>query len=466
MANSNGWGDGAANNAIGWGQGANNTIGWGDSHLKSWAGATDIVGFDSSAISYFNSTGITGATQQDAIDNLVRGLKDDGIWNKMKAIYPFATDNRNLASYTEDWANAAWIKSNSTITSNAIIAPNGTLTADLFQANAAFGNTSLGGVRQTAGTFKTSIYVKGVTGVAAVGSIILGRGMGFTISTSGVVTVNNPIGYSSTNNYLSENVGNGWYRISFDWTYTTGVDGIVIASSNSGDSFYVWGVQCEQSSAISAYQPIATTQQAYISNQFKFNLVNPVDSDAAFRLVFNGGWTHSATGATPNGTNGWADTKLTPNAMAQNSAHMSIYNRLDSAANMTDMGCTTAPSSGNDFQLISRFTGNLNYSTLNTNIVLGFVNTSSIGLKTITRTSSTEMGFFNNTTKTTITQASVAPNTIPIAIGARNLNNTSRELYSNRPCAFASIGDGLTDTEAANLYTRVQAFQTALSRQV
>jgi hypothetical protein len=24
MANSNGWGDGAANNAIGWGQGANN----------------------------------------------------------------------------------------------------------------------------------------------------------------------------------------------------------------------------------------------------------------------------------------------------------------------------------------------------------------------------------------------------------------------------------------------------------
>jgi hypothetical protein len=44
MANSNGWGDGAANNAIGWGQGANNTISWGDIHADSWAGATDIVG--------------------------------------------------------------------------------------------------------------------------------------------------------------------------------------------------------------------------------------------------------------------------------------------------------------------------------------------------------------------------------------------------------------------------------------
>jgi hypothetical protein len=44
MANSNGWGDGAANNAIGWGQGANNAIGWGDIHADSWTGATDIVG--------------------------------------------------------------------------------------------------------------------------------------------------------------------------------------------------------------------------------------------------------------------------------------------------------------------------------------------------------------------------------------------------------------------------------------
>lgn len=44
MANSNGWGDGASNNDIGWGQGANNSTGWGKSHLNSWSGATDIDG--------------------------------------------------------------------------------------------------------------------------------------------------------------------------------------------------------------------------------------------------------------------------------------------------------------------------------------------------------------------------------------------------------------------------------------
>jgi hypothetical protein len=50
MANSNGWGDGAANNAIGWGQGANNTIGWGDIHAKSYAGLTDIVGVQATSL--------------------------------------------------------------------------------------------------------------------------------------------------------------------------------------------------------------------------------------------------------------------------------------------------------------------------------------------------------------------------------------------------------------------------------
>jgi hypothetical protein len=44
MANSNGWGDGSANNTIGWGKGANNTISWGKSHLLSYAGLTNIVG--------------------------------------------------------------------------------------------------------------------------------------------------------------------------------------------------------------------------------------------------------------------------------------------------------------------------------------------------------------------------------------------------------------------------------------
>ena len=62
----------------------------------------------------------------------------------------------------------------------------------------------------------------------------------------------------------------------------------------------------------------------------KFNLKNPVDSDGAYRLVFNGGWVHSSTGILGNGTNTYANTKVPMNLLPQNSAHLSIYSRTNS----------------------------------------------------------------------------------------------------------------------------------------
>lgn len=91
MANSNGWGDGAGNNSIGWGQGANNAIGWGKSHSLSYAGLTNIVGetTDADAQAFITAAAITDVTQQGALDVLVKGLKTDLLWTKMLAVYPF-----------------------------------------------------------------------------------------------------------------------------------------------------------------------------------------------------------------------------------------------------------------------------------------------------------------------------------------------------------------------------------------
>ena len=57
------------------------------------------------------------------------------------------------------------------------------------------------------------------------------------------------------------------------------------------------------------------------------------------------------------------------------------------------------------------------------------------------------------------------PNSINITIGGLNYNGTVVDI-TNKTSSFSSIGDGLTDTEAANFYTAVQAFQTTLGRQV
>ena len=56
---------------------------------------------------------------------------------------------------------------------------------------------------------------------------------------------------------------------------------------------------------------------------------------------------------------------------------------------------------------------------------------------------------------------------LPILIGASIYRYTSPSYYyGNKEAAFASIGDGLTDAEASAFYSAVQAFQTALGRQV
>jgi hypothetical protein len=90
--------------------------------------------------------------------------------------------------------------------------------------------------------------------------------------------------------------------------------------------------------------------------------------------------------------------------------------------------------------------------------------TNSNNLSINTRRSSTDFAFFNNNSKLGI---NVTPNIV--SFNSNNVHIGSAggfTYYSSRQNAFASIGDGLTDTQASNLYTAVQSFQTTLSRQV
>jgi hypothetical protein len=187
---------------------------------------------------------------------------------------------------------------------------------------------------------------------------------------------------------------------------------------------------------------------------------------SSFTGSFSSGWTFASTGVTGNGTSAYMNTTITPNQMAQNSIHLSIYNRTNSAGNFVDMGCSSASNNGIDAQIVSRFTGNLNISILNSTIPLSFVQNSSNSLQIATRNSSNNFNCFDKTNKTIVTKTSTTPTNLNIYIGARNINNLSVDFPTNRECAFASIGDGLTDTQAGNFYNAVQTFNTTLSRQV
>jgi hypothetical protein len=190
------------------------------------------------------------------------------------------------------------------------------------------------------------------------------------------------------------------------------------------------------------------------------------------------GWTFASTGVTGNGTSAYMDTNVNASTnLTFNSIHLSFYSRTNSNTGAkTEIGAidntiTFLPLVALQIKRTESLVQNrfvsLAYSftaadTLNTE------NLDSKGYYLLTRTASNSFKHFKNsiqqgTTRTTNSQTT-APNR-NLYIGASNRAGTGGD-YSDRECAFASIGDGLTDTEASDFYTAVQAFQTTLSRNV
>ena len=179
--------------------------------------------------------------------------------------------------------------------------------------------------------------------------------------------------------------------------------------------------------------------------------------------------THSANGILPNGTNAFADTYLIESAaLALNDAHLSIYSRTESDGAKCDIGSIVGFGYGNTMSAIYPKNGNLFYPYLQ-DYNSGVSNTlTSKGLFISNRTSSSQIRAFQNNVLKPITSTSVFRSSRPFNLCALNLDGygLGQVNFSNRELAFASIGNGLTDAEAANFYTRVQAFQTTLGRQV
>lgn len=197
----------------------------------------------------------------------------------------------------------------------------------------------------------------------------------------------------------------------------------------------------------------------------KFNFMNAADTNAAFRLTFSGTWTHSSTGALPNGTNAFADTFVNASTNLTTPSHLSYYTRTNAntGSDQIDIGTTNFwlslwyKASGLDAILARNQTVTV--------LLNGGAVTDSRGFGLTTKIGTTAKIFKNATQVASATDTGTTyPNT-NIYIGAANFANTPN-LYTNRQCSFSSIGDGLTDAESANLYTLVQTLQTTLGRQV
>lgn len=200
----------------------------------------------------------------------------------------------------------------------------------------------------------------------------------------------------------------------------------------------------------------------------KYNLKDPRDLDAAYRIVFTGGVTHASTGVTFNGTTGFADTKfnLLTNSTSQTNVGLGLYQRTNTNAGYA-MGNIGA-SDENLTLLAPRLSGSF-YGCLGTSSINGHVaNVSGLGWYFTCRNAlaGTSISLYKNGTNVI---TSIDENTFvsaKIYIGAVNKSGTGAVSFNGDEQAFALISDSFTDAENVTLNTLIQAFQTTLGRNV
>ena len=182
---------------------------------------------------------------------------------------------------------------------------------------------------------------------------------------------------------------------------------------------------------------------------------------ASFTGTFTSGWTFASTGVTGNGTSAYFDTTLTPStSLSQNNTSGSYYIG-DNYINGQDIICTGSGAS---------FLGSYNTGVMEVAVNDAFAGsvtpTVKKGLFTFSRiTSATAKLYTNNLQTFTATLASAVPNIYSVKIACLNQAGVNSR-YATNSIRFAHLGDGLTDTQASNFYTAVQAFQVTLSRSV
>ena len=172
----------------------------------------------------------------------------------------------NLITYSEDFSQGNWIKTDVTVSSNQTISPDGTLNADLIIASPTTSTHKL----QTSQSvnselYPVSVYVKagGYNNVQIASWATGANYINFNV-TNGTVT---KIGSVAPTIYGIESVGNGWYRV---WANVqasgSGTVGIHMISADdsvwnevfTGDGvsgLYLWGAMIEANTFASSYIP-------------------------------------------------------------------------------------------------------------------------------------------------------------------------------------------------------------------
>ncbi|MBO0947231.1 phage head spike fiber domain-containing protein [Fibrella forsythiae] len=296
-----------------------------------------------------NGTRVNNQGQIETVANNVPRFESDPA--------SYAYTGQNLWTQSEDLSNAAWSKTEVTVTPNVAIAPDGQTTADLVARTATTTrHTIIRTFSGNASTYYTTVFYAKAAGVNSV-TILFDRtnfvpsfgSVGFDLST-GTITggTTGMVPYATITS-----VGNGWYRCSariYSNSETQITISYICGSNTSpvlGDGtsgVYYWGMQLWEGSGLFPY--VATTtatvqgtrtttvNRGILIEESRTNYLN-YSGDPS-----NGAWTQLNAGITSAGAAskraGLGSYRLIENAMS--SASHTVYQTATTASISTVTG--------------------------------------------------------------------------------------------------------------------------------
>jgi len=219
-----------------------------------------------------------------------------------------------------------------------------------------------------------------------------------------------------------------------------------------------------------------------LSTKFKFIYprIGGTSTKHAYNLVtatqtgtYSGGWTHTSTGQSPNGINGYADTKYAiPAGTGFGSSEdlsFGIYlNNFNGTSGSFDLDIGTRipdPDNTHIWWIGGEWSVTSSSRFAVENSSGSYTGTPSPSLYTICRIGSNIRMYKGNTLNTTTSYNGndIGSSGSKFYLGCVSVGNTP-QFFSRKKQCFVFISSGLDNTQAINLNTAINAYQTTLGR--